>query len=205
MPEPLFSHADKIVDENSNKLQVRWTGVIFIITLSQIKKRQTSSDPEIPPRLRPVEIEFQAAIEAERGKTQAAFEERDRQLAERDRQAAERDRENEERTARLLEEERNRNDSANRAMYDLFVSMCEKNGQTPPSMPVIAPRKNIDTVKTKLPLRKHKKGNANANKKRKSERDNAKTHKMTRHNIKNNNDMKLKHLRYVPSENQVKP
>ena len=38
-------------------------------------------------------------------KTQAAFEERDRQLAERDRQAAERDRENEERTARLLEEE----------------------------------------------------------------------------------------------------
>ena len=64
---------------------------------------------------------LQAAIEAERVKTQAAFEERDRQLAERDRQAAERDRENEERTARLLEEERNRNDSANRAMYDLFV------------------------------------------------------------------------------------
>ena len=28
-------------------------------TLPQIKKRQTSSDPEIPPRLRPVEIEFQ--------------------------------------------------------------------------------------------------------------------------------------------------
>ena len=42
-------------------------------------------------------------------------------MAERDRQAAERDRENEERMARLLEEERNRNDSANRAMYDLFV------------------------------------------------------------------------------------
>ena len=64
---------------------------------------------------------LQAAIEAERVKTQAAFEERDRQLAERDRQAAERDRENEERTARLLEEERNRNDSANQAMYELFV------------------------------------------------------------------------------------
>ena len=64
---------------------------------------------------------LQAAIEAERVKTQAAFEERDRQLAERDQQAAERDRENEERTARLLEEERNWNDSANRAMYDLFV------------------------------------------------------------------------------------
>ena len=57
---------------------------------------------------------LQAAIEAERVKTQAAFEERDRQLAERDR-------ENEERTARLLEEERNRNDLANRAMYELFV------------------------------------------------------------------------------------
>ena len=57
---------------------------------------------------------LQAAIEAERVKTQAAFEERDRQLAERDK-------ENEERTARLLEEERNRNDSANRAMYELFV------------------------------------------------------------------------------------
>ena len=57
---------------------------------------------------------LQAAIEAERVKTQAAFEERDRQLAERDM-------ENKERMARLLEEERNRNDSANRAMYELFV------------------------------------------------------------------------------------
>ena len=64
---------------------------------------------------------LQAATEAERVKTQAAFEERDRQLAERDRQAAERDKENEERTARLLEEERNQNDLANRAMYELFV------------------------------------------------------------------------------------
>ena len=64
---------------------------------------------------------LQAAIEAERAKTQDAFEERDQQLAERDRQAVERDRENEERTSRLLKEERNRNDSANRAMYDLFV------------------------------------------------------------------------------------
>ena len=64
---------------------------------------------------------MQAAIEAERAKIQAAFEERDRQLAERDRQATERERENEESTARLLEEKRNRNDSANRAMYDLFV------------------------------------------------------------------------------------
>ena len=67
-------------------------------------------------------------------------------MAERDRQAAERDRENEERTARLLEEERNRNDSANRAMYDLFVSMCEKNGQTPPPMPVIAPAGTVSFI-----------------------------------------------------------
>ena len=64
---------------------------------------------------------LQAAIEAERAKTQAAFEERDRQLAERDRQAAERDREIKERTARLLEEERNRNVLANRAIYELFA------------------------------------------------------------------------------------
>ena len=64
---------------------------------------------------------LQAAIEAERAKTQAAFEERDRQLAERDRQAAERDREIEERTTRLLEEERNRNDLANWAIYELFA------------------------------------------------------------------------------------
>ena len=57
---------------------------------------------------------MQAALQSERDRTQVL-------LAERDRQAAERDRENEERTARLLEEERNRNDSANRAMYELFV------------------------------------------------------------------------------------
>ena len=64
---------------------------------------------------------MQAAIEAERVKTQAAFEERDRQLVQRDRQAAERDRENEERTARLLEEERNRNEASHRALYELIV------------------------------------------------------------------------------------
>jgi hypothetical protein len=42
-------------------------------------------------------------------------------LAEANRQAAEREREIEERMARLLEEERNRNDTANRALYELFV------------------------------------------------------------------------------------
>ena len=57
---------------------------------------------------------MQAAIEAERAKTHAAFEERDRQ-------AAERDRENEERTARLLEEERNRNEASHWALYEIIV------------------------------------------------------------------------------------
>ena len=67
-------------------------------------------------------------------------------------------------------------------------------------------RKNIDTVKTKLPSRKHKNGNAYANNKRKSERANTKMHKMPRHNAKDNNYVKLKHLRRnVPSEIQVEP
>ena len=67
-------------------------------------------------------------------------------------------------------------------------------------------RKNIDTVKTKLLLCKHKNDNAYANNKRKSERANTKMHKMTRHNAKNNNYAKLKHLRHnVPSEIQVEP
>ena len=57
---------------------------------------------------------MQAAIQREREKTQAL-------LQERDRQAAEKERELEERTARMLEEERARNDMANRAMYELLV------------------------------------------------------------------------------------
>ena len=52
--------------------------------------------------------------EREREKTQAL-------LQERGRQAAEKERELEERTARMLEEERARNDMANRAMYELLV------------------------------------------------------------------------------------
>ena len=40
---------------------------------------------------------------------------------ERDRQATEKERELEERTAKMLEEERSRNDMANRAMYELLV------------------------------------------------------------------------------------
>ena len=55
--------------------------------------------------------------------------------------------------------------------------------------------KSIDIVKTKLLSHKHKNGNANDNKNKRSERDNIKMHKMPRHNVKNNNSVKLKHLR----------
>ena len=57
---------------------------------------------------------LQALVEKERLKTHALLEEAKRE-------AAEREREMEERTAKLLEEERNRNDSANRALYELIV------------------------------------------------------------------------------------
>ena len=57
---------------------------------------------------------LQAALEKERVKTQEL-------LAEAKRQAAERERELEERTATLLEEERNRNMMANRALYEMFA------------------------------------------------------------------------------------
>ena len=57
---------------------------------------------------------LQALVEKERLKTQALLEEAKRE-------AAEREREMEERTAKLLEEERNRNESANRALYELIV------------------------------------------------------------------------------------
>ena len=57
---------------------------------------------------------LQAAIEEERAKTQELLEEERRQ-------AAERERETEERTARLLDEERNRNDLTHRAIYELYA------------------------------------------------------------------------------------
>ena len=57
---------------------------------------------------------MQAMVEKERLNTQALLEEAKRE-------AAERERELEERTAKLLEEERNRNYSANRALYELIV------------------------------------------------------------------------------------
>ena len=57
---------------------------------------------------------LQAALHKERETTQALLEERDRLAAERERLA-------EEKTARLLEEERARNDASHRAMYELLV------------------------------------------------------------------------------------
>ena len=57
---------------------------------------------------------LQALVEKERLNTQALLEAAKRE-------AAEREREMEEKTAKLLEEERNRNDSANRALYELIV------------------------------------------------------------------------------------
>ena len=57
---------------------------------------------------------MQAAVEKERLKTQALLEEAQRE-------AAEREREMEERSAKLLEEERNRNDSTIRDLYELFM------------------------------------------------------------------------------------
>ena len=57
---------------------------------------------------------LQPVVEKERLKTQVLLEEAQRE-------AAKREREMEERSAKLLEEERNRNDSANRALYELIV------------------------------------------------------------------------------------
>ena len=66
--------------------------------------------------------------------------------------------------------------------------------------------KSTDTVKTKLHSRKHKNDNANDNKNKRSVRDIIKMHKMPRHNDKNKNYVKLKHLRRnKPSEIQVEP
>jgi tRNA(Ile2) C34 agmatinyltransferase TiaS len=59
-------------------------------------------------------VVLQAALQKEREATQEL-------LAKRDRQAAEKERELEERTARMLEEERARNDMQNRVMYELLV------------------------------------------------------------------------------------
>ena len=61
---------------------------------------------------------LQAIVEKERLKTKELVEEAKREAQ---REAAEREREMEDRTTKLLEEDRNRNDSANRALYELIV------------------------------------------------------------------------------------
>ena len=61
---------------------------------------------------------MQAIVEKERLKTKELVEEAKREAQ---REAEDKQREMEEKTAKLLEEERNRNDSANRALYELIV------------------------------------------------------------------------------------
>ena len=61
---------------------------------------------------------MRAIVEKERLEMQAFLEEAKREAQ---REAAEREREMEERTAKLLEEERNRKDSANPTLYELIV------------------------------------------------------------------------------------
>ncbi|KAI4973103.1 hypothetical protein ZWY2020_028811 [Hordeum vulgare] len=70
-------------------------------------------------------LAIQAALEKERLASQAALDERD-QI-----------------TARLIEEERARNEAGQRALYELFVGLCEKSGQVPPPMLVFS---LIDTI-----------------------------------------------------------
>ncbi|XP_044432031.1 uncharacterized protein [Triticum aestivum] len=100
-------------------------------TLPQIKKRLSSSDPQITPRARLAELAMAALVEKERLKTQTLLEEAKRE-------AAEREREMEERTTKLLEEERNRNDNANRALYKLIVA--------PPPMLQIASATTVSLI-----------------------------------------------------------
>ena len=64
---------------------------------------------------------LQALVEKDRLKTQALLEEAKTEAAERKREMEERKREMEERTAKLLEEERNRNEASNRALYELIM------------------------------------------------------------------------------------
>ncbi|KAI5018828.1 hypothetical protein ZWY2020_043716 [Hordeum vulgare] len=94
------------------------------LTLPEIKARQTSSCPGIRPRPRPVDLAIEAALQKERAATQALLEERDRAAKEN--------------TTGFLEEKRARNKAAKRTMYDLLVSMCLQNCQTPPPMPDIS-------------------------------------------------------------------
>ena len=76
-------------------------------SLLEIKKCHARSLPDIAPRPQPVDL----AIELRAHEL----------LAEANRQAKERETELEQRTARMLEEERNRNDASHWALYELLV------------------------------------------------------------------------------------
>uniref|UniRef100_A0A8I6Y6W1 Uncharacterized protein n=1 Tax=Hordeum vulgare subsp. vulgare TaxID=112509 RepID=A0A8I6Y6W1_HORVV len=116
------------------------------LTLPEIKKHQSSSCPEIMRRPRPVDLALKASLQKERLANQVALEkerlasqaalEKERLASQAALQAAldERD----QTMTRLIEEERSRNEAGQRAVYDLFVGLCEKSGQVPPPMPVFS-------------------------------------------------------------------
>ncbi|KAI5006637.1 hypothetical protein ZWY2020_033880 [Hordeum vulgare] len=119
------------------------------LTLSEVKEHHTSSCPEIRPHPRPLDLSIEATLEKERVATQTLLEERD--LAAKENMARlleERDRAAKENTTRLLEEERAQNEAANRAMYNLLVSVCLQNGQTPPPMPDISGVGTVSFIST---------------------------------------------------------
>uniref|UniRef100_A0A8I6YAU7 Uncharacterized protein n=1 Tax=Hordeum vulgare subsp. vulgare TaxID=112509 RepID=A0A8I6YAU7_HORVV len=116
------------------------------LTLPEIKARQSCSCPEIMHRPRPVELAIEAALQKERLANQAALE-KERLASQAALEAAlEKERlasqaaldERDQTTTRLIEEERSRNEAGQRALYELFVGLCEKSGQVPPPMPVFS-------------------------------------------------------------------
>uniref|UniRef100_A0A8I6XNF9 Uncharacterized protein n=1 Tax=Hordeum vulgare subsp. vulgare TaxID=112509 RepID=A0A8I6XNF9_HORVV len=116
------------------------------LTLPEIKARQSSGCPEITRRPWPVDLAIEAALQKERLANQAALEKerlanqaalgKERLASQAALQAAldERD----QTMARLIEEERSRNEAGQRALYEIFVGLCEKSGQVPPPMPVFS-------------------------------------------------------------------
>uniref|UniRef100_A0A8I6YDI7 Uncharacterized protein n=1 Tax=Hordeum vulgare subsp. vulgare TaxID=112509 RepID=A0A8I6YDI7_HORVV len=116
------------------------------LTLPKIKARQSSSCPEITRRPWRVDLAIEAALQKERLANQAALEKE--RLA--NQAALEKDRlasqaaleagldERDQTTTRFIEEERSRNEAGQRALYELFVGLCEKSGQVPPPMPVFS-------------------------------------------------------------------
>uniref|UniRef100_A0A8I7B9C4 Uncharacterized protein n=1 Tax=Hordeum vulgare subsp. vulgare TaxID=112509 RepID=A0A8I7B9C4_HORVV len=116
------------------------------LTLSEIKARQSSSCPEIMHRPWPVELAIEASLQKQRLANQVALE-KERLASQAALEAAlEKERlasqatldERDQTTAQLIKEERSRNEAGQRALYELFVGLCEKSGQVPPPMPVFS-------------------------------------------------------------------